>query len=331
VRERRPVQVPDLTETPSFPLRDLAVAAGFRAVLMVPLVGAHRIFGVLSIQKRTLGEFPEETVKLMQTFASQSVLAIQNARLFREVEEQGHALAVASQHKSQFLANMSHELRTPMNAVLGYAELLLDGIYGELPEKALGVLERVQANGKHLLGLINDVLDLSKIEAGQLALSLDDYSLTGVVQAVVASTESLARGKGLQLKTEVASGLPLGRGDERRLTQVVLNLVGNAIKFTDTGEVVIGAAAANGFFTISVRDTGPGIAEADQARIFEEFQQVDNTSTRKKGGTGLGLAISKRIVELHGGTLSVDSAVGRGSTFRIRVPIDVAEKQQAAE
>jgi signal transduction histidine kinase len=266
----------------------------------------------------------------MQTFASQSVLAIQNARLFREVEEQGQALAVASQHKSQFLANMSHELRTPMNAVLGYAELLVDGIYGALPEKALGVLERIQSNGKHLLGLINDVLDLSKIEAGQLALSLDDYSLTGIVQAVVASTESLARGKGLQLRTEVAAGLPLGRGDERRLTQVVLNLVGNAIKFTDTGEVVIGATAANGFFTISVRDTGPGIAEADQARIFEEFQQVDNTSTRKKGGTGLGLAISKKIVELHGGTLAVESAVGHGSTFRILVPIDVAEKQQAA-
>jgi signal transduction histidine kinase len=325
------VQVPDLRETPSFPLRDLSVAAGFRAVLMVPLVGADRTFGVLSIQKKTEGEFPDGTVRLMQTFASQSVLAIQNARLFREVEEQGRALALASQHKSQFLANMSHELRTPMNAVLGYAELLLDGIYGELPERAKGVLERVQANGKHLLGLINDVLDLAKIEAGQLALSIDDYAMAGVVQAVVAASESLARNKGLALKTDIAPGLPLGRGDERRLTQVVLNLVGNAIKFTETGEVAIGAVAENGFFTVSVRDTGPGIAAADQARIFEEFQQVDNTSTRKKGGTGLGLSISRRIIEMHGGTLSVDSVLGQGSTFRISIPVRVAEKKEAAE
>jgi signal transduction histidine kinase len=331
VRERRPVQVPDLATRPNFPLRNLTVEAGFHAVLILPLVGVGRIFGVLAIQKRTPGEFPDETVKMMQTFATQSVVAIQNARLFREVEEQGRALAVASQHKSQFLANMSHELRTPMNAVLGYTELLLDGIYGELPEKAKGVLDRVQSNGKHLLGLINDVLDLSKIEAGQLALTVDDYSVAGMVQSVVAATESLARNKGLVLETAVAPGLPAGRGDERRLTQVVLNLVGNAIKFTDTGAVTIAAFAESGFFTIEVRDTGPGIAAEDQARIFEEFQQVDNTSTRKKGGTGLGLAISKRIVELHGGRLSVESVVGAGSTFRITIPVRVAEKKEAAE
>ena len=331
VRDRLPVQVQDLAATPSLPLRDLSVAAGFRAVLMVPLVSADRVIGVLAIQKKTLGEFPEETVKLMQTFASQSVLAIQNARLFREVEEQGRELAVASQHKSQFLANMSHELRTPMNAVLGYAELLLDGIYGELPAKAKGVLERVQANGKHLLGLINDVLDLSKIEAGQLTLSVDDYSMRAIVQQVVSATESLARNKGLMLTASISEGLPLGRGDERRLTQVLLNLVGNAIKFTDAGEVAIAAGMEDGCFSVAVRDTGPGITAADQERIFDEFQQVDNTSTRKKGGTGLGLAISKRIVEMHGGALTVESIPGEGSTFRIVVPVRVAEKKEAAE
>jgi signal transduction histidine kinase len=330
INERAPAQIPDLEAAPHLPLRDLMAGAGFRAALMVPLIGADRVFGVLSIQKRAAGEFPESTVRLMQTFASQSVLAIENARLFREVEEQGRALALASQHKSQFLANMSHELRTPLNAVLGYAELLADGIYGELTEKARGVLERVQSNGKHLLGLINDVLDLSKIEAGQLTLAIDDYAMPAVVHSVVGATESLAKAKGLSLVTSVPRVLPLGRGDERRLTQVLLNLVGNAIKFTDKGSVGIEVALADNCFELAVKDTGPGIAEADQARIFEEFQQVDNSNTRKKGGTGLGLAISKRIVEMHGGAITVESEPGKGSTFRVVVPVRVEPAKEVA-
>jgi signal transduction histidine kinase len=330
VKERVPIELPDLGKAPNFPLRDILYAEGFRSAMIVPLVGPDRVFGVLSIQRKTPGSFPESTVSLMQTFASQSALAIQNARLFREVEEQGRQLAVASQHKSQFLANMSHELRTPLNAVLGYGELLVDGIYGELPEKARGVLERIQSNGKHLLQLINDVLDLSKIEAGQLALTLDDYAMPAVVHAVLAATESLARAKGLTLNASVAQDMPLGRGDERRLTQVLLNLVGNAIKFTDAGSVEITAKAADGVFELAVQDTGPGIAAIDQARIFEEFQQVDSTSTRQKGGSGLGLAISKRIVEMHGGRISVESALGAGSTFRIVLPVRVEDQMEAA-
>jgi len=330
VRERAPIEIANVAEAPNFPVRNILYAAGYRSAMIVPLVGQDRVFGALAIQRKTPGTFPEGTVRLMQTFASQSALAIQNARLFREIEEQGHQLAVASQHKSQFLANMSHELRTPLNAVLGYAELLVDGIYGALPEKARGVLERIQTNGKHLLQLINDVLDLSKIEAGQLTLALDDYALPAVVQAVLAATESLARGKGLALRASVAEGLPIGRGDERRLTQVLLNIVGNAIKFTDAGSVEIAAKAADGFFEIAVKDTGPGIAPADQARIFEEFQQIDSTSTRQKGGSGLGLAISKRIVEMHGGRISVESAPGKGSTFRIVLPVHVEDQMEAA-
>src|SRR5262249_49562637 len=182
-------------------------------------------------------EFAKATVELLSTFAAQSVLAIQNARLFSAIEEKGRQLALASQHKSQFLANMSHELRTPLNAILGYTELILDAIYGDVPDKVRGVLERVQSNGKHLLGLINDVLDLSKIEAGQLQLTLQDYAVPTMFAAVVAATESLARNKGLALRTSLAEGLPGGYGDERRLTQVLLNLVGNAIKFTDQGEI----------------------------------------------------------------------------------------------
>jgi signal transduction histidine kinase len=329
INDRTPVQI-DLETAPHLPLRDVMVAAGFRSALQVPLIGGDRVFGVLSIQKKSVGEFPESTVKLMQTFATQSALAIQNARLFREVEEQGRALALASQHKSQFLANMSHELRTPLNAVLGYAELLADGIYGELGEKARGVLERIQSNGKHLLGLINDVLDLSKIEAGQLTLAIEDYAMPAVVHSVVSATESLAKSKGLSLAASVPPVLPMGRGDERRLTQVLLNLVGNAIKFTEKGSVGIEVKLANDCFELAVTDTGPGIAKADQARIFEEFQQVDNSNTRQKGGTGLGLAISKRIVEMHGGTLTVDSEPGTGSTFRVIVPVQVEPAKEVA-
>jgi signal transduction histidine kinase len=267
---------------------------------------------------------------MLLVFADQAVIAVENVRLITEIQEKSRQLELASQHKSQFLANMSHELRTPLNAVLGYAELMLDGIYGELPQKALGVLERVQSNGRHLLGLINDVLDLSKIEAGQLRLALDAYALPAVVQTVVAATESLASAKGLKLKAAVADGLPTGIGDERRLAQVLLNLVGNAIKFTDQGGIEIAARTADGHFEIDVIDTGPGIAPEDQARIFEEFQQVDNTSTRKKGGTGLGLAISRRIVAMHGGALTVESEVGRGSTFRVTLPVRVEKQLEAA-
>jgi PAS domain S-box-containing protein len=236
----------------------------------------------------------------------------------------------ANRAKSRFLANMSHELRTPMNAVLGFTEMMADEIYGQLPDKALRVLERVQANGKHLLGLINDVLDLSKIEAGQVTLALQDYSVGQVVQTVISGTESLAKAKGLTLTTKVQEGLPRGRADERRLTQVLLNLVGNAIKFTDHGFIEIVARATDGFFEISVHDNGPGIAIEDQTRIFEEFQQVDGSSTRKKGGTGLGLAIAKRLIEMHGGTLTVESILGEGSTFRVVLPIRAEERTEAA-
>jgi signal transduction histidine kinase len=254
------------------------------------------------------------------------VLAIQNARLFSEIGEKSRQLAVASQHKSQFLANMSHELRTPLNAILGYTELILDNIYGDTPDRMRSVLDRVQSNGKHLLGLINDVLDLSKIEAGQLTLSLSDYSIKDVVHSVFAAVESLATEKKLALKIELPSELPAARGDERRLTQVLLNLVGNAIKFTDTGEVAIKAAAANGSYTLSVHDTGPGIDLSDQVKIFEEFQQADSSATKKKGGTGLGLAIARRIVEMHGGRMWVESEIGQGATFFVTVPVKVQEQ-----
>jgi signal transduction histidine kinase len=324
---REAISIADIAANPAFPHRAQLLMAGFRSALIVPLVGQETV-GALVLFRRAAGGFP--AAGSMQTFADQSVLALNNARLFREVEQKGRELAIASEHKSQFLANMSHELRTPLNAVLGYAELLADGLYGEMPAKAVEVLERIQHNGKHLLGLINDVLDISKIEAGQLNLALEDYSVENMVNSVAAATESLAKSKGIELKTEVPEGLPLGKGDERRLTQVLLNLVSNAIKFTDAGAVKICVNVVEDQFNIAVNDTGPGIAPADQEKIFGEFQQVDNSSTRKKGGTGLGLSISRKLVSLHGGRIDLDSTIGVGSTFSIVLPVRVNQQGQAA-
>ena len=329
-RTRAPVQVADLSQEPPSPILEIILAAGYRALLVVPLLSPEGVVGALVVRRRHTGRFPDSTIQLLQTFAVHSVIAIENAGLFREIEIKGQQLAEASKHKSQFLANMSHELRTPLNAILGYTELILDNIYGETPAKMRGVLERVQSNGKHLLGLINDVLDLSKIEAGQLVLSLTDYSIKEVVHGVYSAVEPLATTKKLGFRVEVPQDLPRAYGDGRRLTQVLLNLVGNAIKFTDTGEVAIKASTANGSYTIAVKDTGPGISEADQSKIFEEFKQADNVVTNAKGGTGLGLSIARKIVELHGGKLWVESSPGSGSTFSFTVPIKVEQQENAA-
>jgi GAF domain-containing protein/anti-sigma regulatory factor (Ser/Thr protein kinase) len=321
--ERVPVQVEDVRTTNAYSgvLRDILDRTELRAVLVVPMLREEHVVGTLSVSRRTTGGFPAEVVELLQTFAAQSTLAIQNARLFREIEQKSGELQTASQHKSQFLANMSHELRTPLNAILGYTELIVDKIYGEVPEKISEVLERVQKSGQHLLGLINDVLDLSKIEAGQLTLGLSDYAFSDVVQAVVSAVGSLAAEKQLRLTVDVATGLPVGQGDERRITQVLLNLVGNAIKFTEKGEVEVRVSTSDGTFLVAVRDTGPGIREEDRQRIFEEFQQSDNSPTKTKSGTGLGLAIAKRIVEMHGGRIWVESEFGKGSTFFFSLPV----------
>jgi signal transduction histidine kinase len=328
--ECRPVQIPDVQADPEYEFHEAQKLTGFRTVLAVPMLREGVPLGILGLWKTEVAPFTDKQIELLTTFADQAVIAIENVRLFDEIQDKGRQLEVASQHKSQFLANMSHELRTPLNAILGYAELIIDNVYGETPDKMRDVLDRIQRNGKHLLGLINDVLDLSKIEAGQLNLALADYSLKDVVHGVFSAVEPLASEKKLAFKVEVPSDLPPGRGDERRLTQVLLNLVGNAIKFTDRGEVVVKAGAANGSFRLSVCDTGPGIAENEQAKLFQEFQQADNSITRKKGGTGLGLAISKRIIELHGGKIWVESRPGQGSTFSFTLPVTVQQQARQA-
>jgi signal transduction histidine kinase len=324
--EGRTVHIPDVLVDPDYTFLEAQRRGGYRTALGVPLLREGIAVGVMVLTRPTVRPFEANHIALVTTFADQAVIAIENVRLFDEIQDKSRQLEVASQHKSQFLANMSHELRTPLNAILGYTELMADGIYGQLPEKTMGVLKRLESNGRHLLGLINDVLDLSKIEAGQLVLELSDYSFEDIAQTVRSTLEPLAADKKLAFKVEVAPKLPPGHGDGRRLMQVVINLVGNAIKFTDAGEVVIKATATDGSFHLSVRDTGPGISAADQAKLFQEFQQADNAITRKKGGTGLGLAISKRIVEMHGGKIWVESQVGQGSTFSLTLPVVVGQQ-----
>ncbi|WP_051335296.1 HAMP domain-containing sensor histidine kinase [Methylocapsa acidiphila] len=322
------VQILEISEAPGFPSQTAALAAGFRSALIVPLTGSEGALGALLIQSRTPGRFAAEKIGLIQTFAHQSVLAMHNARLYHAAEDTSRKLALANEHQSRFFANMSHELRTPLSAILGYAELLRDGLYGALPEGATRALDSVSANGAHLLGLIDDVLDLAKLEAGELSLDLGDYSMRNLVEQVAATAYSLARAKGLSITADIDEVLPVGRGDERRLTQVLLNLVSNAIKFTEAGGVTIRAHARGEYFELAVEDTGVGISLEEQARIFDAFHQGDNASTRRRGGVGLGLSISKRFVEMHGGAIKVFSTVGVGSTFMIALPIRV-ETQKA--
>jgi len=286
----------------------------------------HRMDVHTGDELESLGEeFNHMTTRLQESYTH---LEEKVKARTRELSEAFQQLEIANKHKSEFLANMSHELRTPLNAILGYTELIVDKIYGDVPDKIQEVLERVGENGRHLLSLINDVLDLSKIEAGRLTLSLNDYSMQDLVQTVITSVESLGAEKNLVLRTEVPSDLATGKGDEQRIAQVFLNLVGNAIKFTDEGEVRIEVAISNSSFLISVADTGPGLSEDDQQGIFEEFHQVDGSSTREKGGTGLGLSIARRIVEMHGGSIWVESTLGKGSTFWFTLPIRVEQQEE---
>ena len=326
--EGKAIQIADVLADPEYTLTEVQNLGGYRTMLGVPMLREGVPIGVLNLTRSQVRPFNDKQVELVTTFADQAAIAIENVRLFDEIQDKSRQLEIASQHKSQFLANMSHELRTPLNAILGYTELIADGIYGEPSEKMLAVLKRLESNGKHLLGLINDVLDLSKIEAGQLVLELSDYSLEDIAQTVRSTLEPLAADKKLAFKVDVPPKMPAGYGDGRRLTQVLINLVGNAIKFTDAGEVVITGGASEGSFHLSVRDTGPGISAADQAKLFQEFQQADNAITRKKGGTGLGLAISKRIIEMHGGKIRVESLVGKGSTFAFTVPVRVERQAE---
>jgi GAF domain-containing protein len=326
VMTREPTQVPD-THDPDYParLRALLDQQGFRAILAVPLVREEHVIGALMVIRQSPGEFAAETVELLKTFATQSALAIQNARLFREIAEKGRQLEVASRHKSDFLASMSHELRTPLNAILGFNEMLLGEVYGEVPADMKEPLADIQASGKHLLRLINNVLDLAKIEAGRMELALSDYSVQDTVENVRSTLRPLAADKGLEFLATVPHDIPLAHGDPGRITQCLMNLAGNALKFTRQGRVEISVEQKDGRLLYRVADTGMGIPAEKLGSLFTEFKQTDATIASEYGGTGLGLSISKKFVEMHGGRIWVESEPGRGSTFLFEIPLRAGE------
>ena len=320
---REPVQVPNILEERTYAprMREMLERFGFRASLAVPLLREDRIIGGLVVRRKSTGEFRPEVIELLKTFATQSVLAIQNARLFREIEDKSRQIEVANRHKSEFLANMSHELRTPLNAIIGFSEVLGERMFGELNEKQAEYTEDILSSGRHLLSLINEILDLSKVEAGRMELELAKFDLPLAIDNARTFVRERAAKHGIGLDVTVDERLGDFVGDERKIKQVLLNLLSNAVKFTpEGGRIGIKARQTDGSVEISVSDTGIGIAPEDQPKIFEEFRQVGSDYAHKVEGTGLGLTLAKKFVELHGGKIWVESEVRKGSTFSFTLP-----------
>jgi signal transduction histidine kinase len=297
--------------------------AGYRARLTVPLVSIDKVVGALVIRRKQPGNFPKGTIHLLQTFAAQSVLAIQNARLFREIEDKSRQLQLASENKSQFVSSMSHELRTPLNAIIGLTDMLVKNAARFGTEKAQEPLQRVNRAGTHLLGLINQVLDLSKIEAGKLELNPQTVQLAPLINEVIGTAGQLAEQNKNRLLVEAQENLGSLTVDPMRLRQILLNLLSNACKFTKQGEVTLRASrVSNGrqWVELSVSDTGIGMTAEQQAKLFEESTQADAATAQRFGGTGLGLAITRKLARMMGGDVTVASEPGKGSVFTVRLP-----------
>jgi signal transduction histidine kinase/CheY-like chemotaxis protein len=328
------VQVPDLNDEPPSAVKDIVLREGYRALLVVPLLRPDRVVGALVVRRRQPGEFAKRTIDLLQTFASQSVIAIQNARLFQEIEEKGRQLEIASQHKSQFLANMSHELRTPLNAIIGLTEMMTEHSARFGTEKALEPLRRVLRAGRHLLMLINDILDLSKIEAGKLELNIESVPIAPMIEEVSGTSRPLAEQNGNRLVVECPADVGALQADPVRLRQTLLNLLSNACKFTKQGDVRLSVKRMKDdgkpWLEFSVADSGIGMTPEQMEKLFQEFTQADSTTSRQFGGTGLGLAITRRLCRMMGGDVTVTSELGKGSTFTIRLPAEGAQADMPA-
>src|SRR6266540_1542913 len=320
---RAPVQVADLEEAKPTPLQEVILRAGYRALLVMPLLSRDNLMGALVVRRKAPGSFPAAVLDLLQTFAAQSVLAIQNARLFQEIEEKGRQLELTSRHKSQFVASMSHELRTPLNAIIGLTQMMVNNASRFGTEKAAEPLRRVNRAGTHLLGLINQVLDLSKIEAGKLELSPETVNLAPLLEEIIGTARQLAEQNKNRLIVDAQANLGQLTVDPMRLRQILLNLLSNACKFTKQGEVklrVKKVVDGGNWIEIAVADTGIGMTPEQQAKLFEEFIQADSSTARQYGGTGLGLAITRKLVRMMGGDVTVTSESGKGSVFTVRLP-----------
>ena len=319
-----PTQIADLRQEQEFAtrgMRPILSRLGYQSLLAVPLLLEQKIMGALTIYRRQTATFAPEVVNLLQTFATQSVLAIQNARLFREIEDKSRQIEAANRHKSEFLANMSHELRTPLNAIIGFSEVLQEKLFGDLNEKQAEYTDDILTSGQHLLSLINEILDLSKVEAGRMELELSSFDLPLAIDNARTFVRERAVKHGITLDIDVDDRLGEYVGDERKIKQILLNLLSNAVKFTpEGGRISIIANKTENGAEISVSDTGIGIPPAEQPTIFEEFRQVGGDYAHKKEGTGLGLTLAKKFVELHGGKIWVESEIGKGSTFSFTLP-----------
>jgi signal transduction histidine kinase len=321
---KTPTQIANLRQEQEFAtrgMRPILSRLGYQSLLAVPLLLEQKIMGALTIYRRETGTFAPAVVNLLQTFATQSVLAIQNARLFREIEDKSRQIEAANRHKSEFLANMSHELRTPLNAIIGFSEVLQERLFGELNEKQAEYTSDILTSGQHLLSLINEILDLSKVEAGRMELELASFDLPLAIDNARTFVRERAVKHGITLDVDVDERLGEYVGDERKIKQILLNLLSNAVKFTpEGGRISITANKVDNGAEISVSDTGIGIPPAEQPTIFEEFRQVGGDYAHKKEGTGLGLTLAKKFVELHGGRIWVESEIGKGSSFTFTLP-----------
>ena len=318
---RQMVQIEDARNDPDYPWSESLAFLGFRTMLGVPMLREGEPIGVVAIWRDEVRPFSERDKQLVMTFADQAVIAIENVRLFREIQDKSRQLEIANQHKSEFLANMSHELRTPLNAIIGFSEVLLERMFGELNEKQDDYLKDIFSSGKHLLSLINDILDLSKIEAGRMVLDVENFDVPAALGNAMTLVRERAQRHGITLGLDVAAEVGEMRADERKFKQILVNLLTNAVKFTpDDGKVDVRARLTDGVLEVAVRDTGIGIAPQDQAAVFEEFRQVGRHYTNKQEGTGLGLALTQRFIELHGGTIRLESELGKGSVFTFTLP-----------
>jgi signal transduction histidine kinase len=330
--EGKVVHIPDALTDPEYTMSELMKLDPFRTMLGVPLLREGSPIGVITLTRATVQPFSQQQIDLVTTFADQAVIAIENVRLFKEIQEKSRQLADASQHKSQFLANMSHELRTPLNAIIGVSEMLRED--AQAAEQDTEPLDRVLGAARHLLALINDILDLSKIEAGRMELLLEEFALAPLIANVAQTIEPLAAKNINQLTVYCDAAIGTLHADQMRLRQALLNLMSNANKFTERGTITVDAQQEheNGqdWIRIAVADTGIGMAPEHKEKLFQEFSQADASTTRKYGGTGLGLAISKRFCQMMGGDITVESEPGRGSTFTIRLPRIVESKEAVA-
>jgi signal transduction histidine kinase len=324
--EGRTIHIPDLS-APSFrsAFPD-SVLFPARSALVTPLLRGQTVIGVLNVSRDRAQPYSERQIELIMAFADQAVIAIENARLFSELQAANAQLAEASRHKSQFLANMSHELRTPLNAIIGYSEMLQEEVEDVGDEAYLPDLQRINGAGKHLLGLINDILDLSKIEAGRMDLFVETFDLRRLVDDVEAVVRPLVEKNGNTLMIESPDDLGSMQADQTKVRQTLFNLLSNAAKFTDHGTISLTVEREPGdWLTFAVSDTGIGMTEEQLGRLFEAFSQAEASTRNKYGGTGLGLAISRHFCRLMGGDLTVESVYGRGSTFTVRLPAVVAQ------